>query len=477
MLIFIFYRIFEKLFKVRLESKIGFALFWIIKFKHKITLKERPKVIEDKRLLWGLMRYDDFNKYKTKKYLENRLKLSLEYGTISFENSMETSIRGINLITLSLIDENFHDKNKSFINDYLRACNLNNILCPDIYLKKSNFRFINQSNNHRFYNLLFKEYYNLFKHRKVSFNEIVCFIDKRLIENSFFDEGSSFYHYGVIKSIENLLNLVKANNADCNQSILEKINFLKINNEKELFKDLNFGDRDGTLTLDPLPNEVKIEKTIINNSKFYISNISSVVSCIRKENWTDFGTEGHIHDDAGMITYRSNESSLLDIGTYLYLDEPKYCKLEHHNFPYDIDNNESIYYKSKFERIPSRNIKIIEENNSIKIKKIFNKYELLRNFSTIDHSFSDEVIFFDKTKIKINWNFYFTHLPKVDTKQNIITIPYLGEFIIKTKMKISISPSNYFPDYGKTENCYLLKIETEEFITRNSQLITFNLYT
>ena len=57
---------------------------------------------------------------------------------------------------------------------------------------------LDDSNNHRFYNLLFHQFYNIHFSKTVSFEALEAFVSRRLTADFFYDEGSSFYHYGVM---------------------------------------------------------------------------------------------------------------------------------------------------------------------------------------------------------------------------------------------------------------------------------------
>ena len=115
MFLFFLYRILEKLLKIRPESLIGFIMFYFFSKYFKIFQKIKLKKYNDKRTLWGLLRFNNKSKWSLEAFEEN-INKSVNYGKISFENSMETSIRGINLINLITKDKLIYKKNKSFFN-------------------------------------------------------------------------------------------------------------------------------------------------------------------------------------------------------------------------------------------------------------------------------------------------------------------------------------------------------------------------
>ena len=158
--IFIFYRIFEKFFKIRLESFIGYIIFWTHGLIFNLIKKQSLTKIADKRSLWDDLRFDNLNTNSTSE-IKNSMTKAICYGKISFENSMETSIRAINLIYI-ICNNNYTKSELLLFNFYLRLAKLNVILCPDLYIKKYKLHLKNESNNHRFYNLLFNQYYNYY---------------------------------------------------------------------------------------------------------------------------------------------------------------------------------------------------------------------------------------------------------------------------------------------------------------------------
>ena len=162
-IIFITYRVLEKVFKIRAESYIGFSIFYLHALVFGIKKNKIYRFIKDKRSLWGELRFDN-SKKNDKEQIMSQMARAISYGKISFENSMESSIRGINL--LIMCDRNFENKYPLYIDVYLKLVKLNIKLCPDLYLKRKGFLFYDQSNNHRFYNLLFLQFYNFYFSKK-----------------------------------------------------------------------------------------------------------------------------------------------------------------------------------------------------------------------------------------------------------------------------------------------------------------------
>ena len=95
-LLFIFYRIIEKFTSIRPESYILYSLFYfyyLIVFRRFIF--PIKKDYGDKRELWEKFR---FGKISNLIEFQENLKNCLMQGPINFENSMEISIRGHNML-------------------------------------------------------------------------------------------------------------------------------------------------------------------------------------------------------------------------------------------------------------------------------------------------------------------------------------------------------------------------------------------
>ena len=70
---------------------------------------------------------------------------------------------------------------------------------------------------------------------------------------------------------------------------------LKLAKNIEVFKSLNFGDRDGTTILGEQGSHINNNRMLLNNDKFFLVQNCKKYVFIRKQNWTNFGTEGHLH--------------------------------------------------------------------------------------------------------------------------------------------------------------------------------------
>lgn len=465
MFLFLFYRTVEKILKIRPESLIGFLMFYFFSKYFKIFQKLELTKHKDKRTLWGLFRFNNKSKWNLKAFEEN-INRSINYGKICFENSMETSIRGINIINIITKDKSIYKRNKSFFNLYLRLCKYHAVLCPDLYIKRSSFFFRDESNNHRFYNLIFLQFYNFFCNRKVNFDEVEIFVKKRMVDEVFFDEGSSFYHFGVIDALLKTRNFFKANSNHTFSISFEKI-LNEVSKHQNIFQKINFGDRDGTIIFNKkfINCNADYSKILeINNSKFFLRHNNNKYIFIRKENWTDFGTEGHVHDDFGMFCVSNGVDSIIDVGISDYFIEPKYCKNKYHNFPY-LKNSHEMIFKSKFVRKPNRSVYIIQNEKLISLKSVYNKLTLSRDFDLDKDYFIDSIKSTKNLKSDINWSFCLNKnsnisiCQSIKNKRNIktaVTIENLCHFESNYEMNVSTKKGNYFPDYGKKEECIFL---------------------
>jgi len=477
-IIFITYRVLEKVFKIRAESYIGFVIFYLHAVVFGIKKNKIHQFIKDKRLLWGELRFDN-SKKNHKEQIIYQMAKAISYGKISFENSMESAIRGINL--LIIYDRNYENKHPLYISVYLKLVKLNITLCPDLYLKRKGFLFYDQSNNHRFYNLLFLQYYNFYFSKKVDTKKIENFVNQRLIDDHFFDEGSSFYHFGVFDSLINFNQLLLSNNFKSFSNLFLK-NLNKIKKTNHVFKKLNFGDRDGTQVNKPAvkKNQILINDTndLINNLKFFLTFKKEKYVFLRKENWTNFGTEGHVHDDLGNFLISNGEKFIYDIGTYKYFDEPNYCEASYHNFPY-IEQLGKLEFKSKFVRLPYKQVDIYEKNDEISLTKK-NKYiDLKRIFNKNNLDVQDIIIANSNVKVKIEWTFYISEncnpIIYSSKKENKIKISEFCIFNFHKNANHLISNSFYFPDYGLKEKCKKIKIILNDNFKKNTEYKIFKL--
>jgi hypothetical protein len=477
-LVFIFYRLFEKLTNKRLEGTIGSTLFLL---HRKMFLGVHDSIIQpsDKRKMWEGFRL--VSKHKTIKNLELDLECQMfnavENGQIAFENSMETSIRGINLIyTLSkrMSFDNFPLKYKVF----LAFCFIHVCFCPDLYLKRRRFKITDESNNHRFYNLIFFQYYNIYRGKKCNFSQIEKFIFSRLVDKSFYDEGSSYYHYGVVDTVRKLTFFASEYSKYTNltSELIDWVSALE--RFQNVFEKINFGDRDGTI-IEGKSGGSGVFKgdthtKILNTKKFFLKENHAQVFFIRKENWTNIGTNGHVHDDAGHVVLLSSLCGIVDPGTYLYEQEPKLSKYHYHNFPV-VNNTASLFFKNKFQREVKTNLEIDEDGKIIKITRYFNDYKVTRSFSKISGTFIDTIATFDdfvgtaRATFFSNFSKKNIFISKNESCEKILKIGSKITLRVGVSCSFMISSENIFPDYAQASYGSKIEIFTKSELLPNSE--------
>lgn len=455
MWVFIFYRLVEKTTSVRLENFIGLIIFCGL-FVSK-SLKHKRVLVEDKRTTWEKLRLTE-----NTETLEAHFEKLLSDRQISFENSMETSIRGINCI-LSIWQGLRTEDTQTALNRYIKFTYYHSIICPDLYVKRVGLSFKDESNNHRFYNLLLHQFYKLHFGKASTFTPLEDFIKRRLVNDTFFDEGSSFYHYGVIDA---LLKLRLYANAKQSKTRFSK-SFDEFLNRAELtastIGNLNFGDRDGTTiapwikakfpTVDP---DLKID-----TDKFMLaSNISNIIM-LRKQNWCELGTQGHVHDDFGHLTYKSFNAAILDPGIYKYSEEPFLAKKQFHNFPHDRKMPQ-IDFVRKFERKVPRNKYSDVDEASIKLHELGRNYRLTREFSTFDWEIDDYADCGSNQSTTISWRFFLDGGIVVENPKSefgaLINVGSTIQIKLHPDAIFRVCQSQYFPEYGQPKGCSVLLI-------------------
>lgn len=343
-LFFIFYRIIERAFSVRCESYILYGIFftyYLVFFGRWIPQNATQRM--DKRELWENHRFEALSGARD---FARRIEECLRDGVVAFENTMETSIRGFHALDASAVS-GFR------VSLFLHLIYVTNLLCPDLYLKRVGLRLIDQSNNHQFYVLLYnfrflKKYYRI----DTSLT-LLKFVEARIV-GGLLNEGSTFYHLGVIGCINDLVKSGEMSKPDAmrfNQlvSCLESF-------EEQLhhFSNLNFGDRDGTsLVKNEVTHGDNLYKIPENVTGIMIKDLGnhSIIFFSKLES-NGFGTGGHFHDDFGhFVLKKNNEIVVYDLGTFKYSYEPLHCRREFHNMPFFVETP-GVEYCSRFVRTP-----------------------------------------------------------------------------------------------------------------------------
>ena len=463
-MLFTTYRVIEKFFGIRMESFIGFYLFKLFAqlFKvEKIDFKESNK--EDKRTIWGELRFDQLDgnlKGSPQIEIKKTIAKSIAIGLLAFENSMESSIRGINLITFYKKNDNIYKQNRLFSLSLLWVLKLHVLLCPDFYINYRNLPK-DESNNHRFYNLLFLCYYNFFKDKKITLDRLNSFVSNRCVNSEFYDEGSSFYHFGVMHGLSQLYDIV--NHFAGYEKLIFSTEVMSMIKNRWYFEDLKFGDRDGTLiSFFHKRHRPKLQTKTFLNRKFYYEGNSNKYCFLRIENWTNFGTEGHIHDDSGMFLYSDGNISILDPGIRRYLDEPKFCLRSFHNFPVISFSQKHMKFKAKFERIPNKSVEFINEPFQLVVTNREDEFKLVRSLNKNTYGFVDSLEMNDRCiSGTIDWVFYVSKSARISTDHTKLIIQNFAEFSYHENMLVEIQESLFYPEYQCDEECYRIKFQLE----------------
>ena len=454
--LFLTYRLIEKTFGIRAESIIGHYLF---RYITPIELKNcdgNPNYL-DKRSTWEALRLRDGGET-----IRHHLTKLFSAGNIGFENSMETSIRGINCI-ISLQQDLRDPAENAQANRYISAAYYHSILCPDLYLRRSGITFFDESNNHRFYNLLLWAFYELHHGKKVSYKALEAFVFDRLIDNFFYDEGSSFYHFGIVDSLLKLRIYAEAGGSK--ETFSDAFNSWLDNAQSNLsvMKEINFGDRDGT-TIAPWMNTdqlYKTQETEINTEKFVLLSNEQHLLCLRKSNWCNLGTQGHVHDDFGQIIYAANSSKLLDIGIFRYAYEPLYARKKYHNFPL-VRSHPKMKFFRKFERMVPYNKRSNNWGSYFSVTEIGQLVEVERVLNAENFLVEDFIHSEYEHDTAINWRFYIDgtiHTGDVTSKPHLtINVENEMQFTLHPDASFRVCESVYFPEYGQSKRCNVLLI-------------------
>ena len=442
-LFFIFYRIIEKFTSIRPESYILYSLFYFyyLIFFRRFILPIK-KDYGDKRELWEKFR---FGKISNPIEFQENLKNCLMQGPINFENSMEISIRGHNMLKGKLA---YYFKIKVFLFFSYIAC----LVCPDVYLKRDGLRLKDRSNNHQFYVLFYsfqylKQFYAIDTSQK-----LLNFLEVRL-KSGMLNEGSTFYHLGVLSCLydlicNNLISMEAMKNYPQLTKCIENFEY-----QYKLLSSVNFGDRDGTLLAEPKETSLSKSSDEARLFKSVYTHALSKDSILFINNITDdkFGTGGHFHDDyAHFVIQRKHKTIVYDLGTYKYEFEPKYCRREYHNMPF-FKETPGVEYKSRFMRI--------------KRHETFNKVS--KYFIMFANVYGDKSIrryFLFKTKRIIDISVGSGDVENLfaldyETFKNGINSQSVLQFEFSNLSSEKLDTNFYYPDYSKKEICLHYKLK------------------
>ena len=488
LLAFLFHITFRRLFKFDLRPRL-IKYFQSLKFNISPLLHEDPlsrdaldycrknflknKIDEDdKRAFWENHRLDIINQeeldFKTRLgILLLWISSSKKFNPIIFENMMETSLRSSNiLIFLEKNREHLSKSDIQLIENILRNTYLLNIFAPDMYVKRENIKIRDESNNHFIFCLCFQLLYMNYK-KTLSSNEVQNFFiyfEKRFSNDGFLKEGSTFYSYSISNAILKFLFLSDFSNIKQFKRIYKSL-CISLNKDIDL-KNLNFGDRDGTMLLPSIDSDPSF-KRFIKKQEFSELSPNENIRLIRHGDLKiivnhrkiyDFGTLGHYHDDFGHFNLYYKDQIIFDPGTLSYSSaEKRFDSSSYHN-ALTINESSSMVNTQKFEKTFNSVIKTELSDNRLSIIKsdTYGKWE--RVFELNSAVIYDQFRFSDDPLV----NIFFKTKPEVsqfDDKGIAIVLKNVKiEISCNELFNYNIQPSVIAKDYSKSIEAYLLKM-------------------
>ncbi len=427
---------------------------------------------EDKRAFWENHRLDIINREEID--FQTRLGILLfwigslrKFDQIIFENMMETSLRSSNiLIFLEKNKENLSKKEIQLFGNILRKTFLLNILAPDMYIKRENFKIRDESNNHFIFCLCFQLLYMNYK-KTLSSSEIgkfMIYFEKKFSKDGFLKEGSTFYSYSVSNAILKVLFLLGYKNIKQFKRIYKSF-CISLNQDIDL-KNLNFGDRDGTVLLPSIDSDQGFKKFIKKQEFNKLSpdeNIRLIKNgdlkiIVNHRKIYDFGTLGHYHDDFGHFNLYCKDQIIFDPGTLSYsAAETRFDSSLFHN-AVTIDGSSSMINKRKFEKTFNSIIKTEISENALSLFKSDTYGNWKREFQLNSLTIVDQFNFSNDPLINVFLKIK-PEVFKLDNKRIAIVFENVKiEISCNELFNYNIQPTVIAKDYSKTIEAYLLEM-------------------
>tara|TARA_B100000214_G_scaffold374426_1_gene357149 strand:- start:354 stop:1892 length:1539 start_codon:yes stop_codon:yes gene_type:complete len=494
--VFLFHIFFRKIFKLDLRPH--FIKFTYTLHYYKSTpLKEKPaknlfiqklkkafsnyKEDGDKRLLWEFHRLDFINDNKIP--FENRLKDLItwmdqlkNFNLIIFENMMECSIRASNIIIFFQNNINkFSKKETLFIKKHIKRTHYLNYLAPDMYIKRSGIIFRDESNNHFIFCLFFQLLY--FYQKRIQLNnkldKYLKYINLKFSDDGYLKEGSSFYSYSVANAVLKILFLIRK------ETDIKKYNFIfkAVCSAEDMeldLKNINFGDKDGTIILPFLDLDEDFINYASNTTSGHKYDLKDNIALMKQNDLKiiinmrkvyNYGTLGHYHDDYGHFNlYTDNQPIIVDPGTLSYSSSKKRFDTSSFHNALSIEDSKSMTLIRNFEKLFHNKNKSTISDNSIILKKENSVGTATRKFFLDSFSIVDEFNYKDDAKIHI----FFTSEPMIkDDQKNIISLIF-NNLIIKIScndlFNYNIEPSLIAKNYSEPTNAYLLVMNFKKLV-------------
>lgn len=495
-IVFLFHIFFRKIFKFDLRPH--FIKFIYTPHYYKATLlKEKPvqnlfiqKLNKayinymkdgDKRLLWEFHRLDFINDNKVpfEKRLEDLMTWMgqlKKFNLILFENMMECSIRASNIIIFFQSNNSkFSKKEELLIKKYITRTHYLNYLAPDMYFRRSGVIFRDESNNHFIFCLFFQLLY--FYQKKIQHNnklhKYLKYINLKFSNDGYLKEGSSFYSYSVANSVLKILFLTNK------ETDIKKYNniFKAVcsSEDKELdLKNINFGDKDGTIILPCLDLDENFKNYVSNTTSGYEYDLKENIGLMKQNDLKiiinmrkvyNYGTLGHYHDDYGHFNlYTGKQPIIVDPGTLSYSSSKNRFDTSSYHNALSIGDSKSMTSIRNFEKSFHNKNKNIISNNLITLTKEHSLGIATRKFFLDSFMIVDEFNYKDDAKIHI----FFTSEPIIkDDQRNMISLNF-NNLIIKIScndlFNYNIEPSLIAKTYSEPTNAYLLVMSFKKLV-------------
>lgn len=445
----------------------------------KSTLEEASKEYyknNDKRALWEHHRLDFLNdeliSFKSRKdKLFFWLYFSTKFEYIIFENMMESSLRGSNILRFFNANEAlFSNQDKNLIKKYLKKTYLLNILCPDMYFRRSGLYLFDESNNHFIFCMCYQIIYLNFQ-KKLSFaylRKVLNYFEHKHSDDGFLMEGSTFYAYSVSDAILKTLFFI---NKEIQLTDFQKLHkaFISMNSTELDLKNVNFGDKDGTILLPSLDTNADFKDYIFNligkSDKYFLENNIHIIKSgrlkivINGRNVYQFGTLGHYHDDYGHFNlYKDNKSVIIDPGTKSYsVKNERFDENRYHNGPF-IKNKASLKKKRNFEKTFDSKISKNIKDEKISIIKVDSYGRWLRQVGSKNFCIQDIFQFNKEAFIRV----YFLKEPQIIKNEDKVKVFKIDNVALEIScnelFNYNTCKDEYAPNYNQAKDAYILEM-------------------
>ncbi len=497
LIVFVFHIIFRKFFKTDLRP---FLIKRFLSFRYEISNSMENDLIpdesikffkenilentslyskkNDKRALWENHRLDIINSDKFSLKIRTGILLlwinySKRFDLIVFENMMEASLRSSNiLIFLVKNKDNLSKEIIKTLMGILRNTFLLNIYAPDMFIKRDVLRILDHSNNHFIFCLCFQLLYMNYKQplSQTKIKKFLNYFEKKFSIDGFLKEGSTFYSYSVSNAILKVLFFLDFKDIKRFERLYKS--FCISTNDDIHLKNLNIGDRDGTILL-PNTDSNPDFANYIDRQAFDNFHPFNNLSLIKKNNLKiivnhrkvyDYGSLGHYHDDYGHFNLYHKDQIIYDPGTFSYSSEDKRFDSSVYHNAITIDESDSMIHKQKFEKVFNSKIKTEIKNGTLKLSKYDSHGKWKREFKQNSLTFYDQFTF-SRTPIL---NIFFKLQPEIfpiNSKEiEIVTENIKIEISCNELLNYNIQKTIIAEDYLKHFVGYHLKISFKKYI-------------